>query len=124
MASNYNHVEHYRRADNKWAWRIKVGANVVATDGGQGYENEIDCLASLFGIWFGTWDESFLSLYEQWQSGGGATYELPPEAQEGAPVHVATEHAEITAAAAKSYWVANDLGNDPDGDCDIDPRDT
>lgn len=32
----------YRRTDGKWAWHLKVGSNIVATDGGQGYENESD----------------------------------------------------------------------------------
>lgn len=32
----------YKRADKKWAWRLVVGGDIVATDGGQGYENEGD----------------------------------------------------------------------------------
>lgn len=32
----------YTRTDGKWAWRLIVNGNVVATDGGQGYENEND----------------------------------------------------------------------------------
>ncbi len=32
----------YKRADGKWAWRLVVNENIVATDGGQGYENEAD----------------------------------------------------------------------------------
>ncbi|WP_418058465.1 DUF1508 domain-containing protein [Pimelobacter simplex] len=33
----------YTRADGKWAWNLKVNGRIVATDGGQGYENEADC---------------------------------------------------------------------------------
>ena len=32
----------YRRTDKKWAWRLVVNGNVVATDGSQGYENKAD----------------------------------------------------------------------------------
>ena len=32
----------YRRSDRKWAWRLEVSGRIVATDGGQGYENEDD----------------------------------------------------------------------------------
>lgn len=32
----------YKRTDGKWAWRLVVNGNIVATDGGQGYENEQD----------------------------------------------------------------------------------
>lgn len=30
----------YKRADGKWAWNLTVNGNIIATDGGQGYENE------------------------------------------------------------------------------------
>lgn len=33
----------YTRDDGKWAWNLKVNGRIVATDGGQGYENEADC---------------------------------------------------------------------------------
>lgn len=32
----------YNRDDGKWAWRLTSNGRVVATDGGQGYENESD----------------------------------------------------------------------------------
>lgn len=36
-------LEIYRRLDGKWAWRVRAGnGEIVATDGGQGYENQID----------------------------------------------------------------------------------
>lgn len=38
-------IEVYRREDGKWAWRaIAPNGNIIATDGGQGYENKQDCL--------------------------------------------------------------------------------
>jgi hypothetical protein len=61
-------METYEREDGKRGWRIKVVDDVVATDGNQGYENEEDALDSLFGIFFGAWDESFLELYAKWQN--------------------------------------------------------
>jgi uncharacterized protein YegP (UPF0339 family) len=33
----------YKRADGKWAWRLKAdNGAIIATDGGQGYNNESD----------------------------------------------------------------------------------
>ena len=33
----------YMRADGTWAWRLKADdGDIIATDGGQGYENEGD----------------------------------------------------------------------------------
>lgn len=33
----------FKRADGKWAWRLEAdNGRVIATDGGQGYENESD----------------------------------------------------------------------------------
>lgn len=40
-----NELEIYRRVDERWAWRLVAGnGQVIATDGGQGYENKRDCL--------------------------------------------------------------------------------
>ncbi|NIL86530.1 hypothetical protein RhoFasGS6_03934 [Rhodococcus fascians] len=33
----------FKRSDGKWAWRLVVNGNIVATDGSQGYENKADC---------------------------------------------------------------------------------
>ena len=38
-----SYLEMYKRADGKWAWRLRVNGEIVATDGGQGYENREDC---------------------------------------------------------------------------------
>lgn len=32
----------YKRADGKWAWRLVSNGRIIATDGGQGYNNEAD----------------------------------------------------------------------------------
>ena len=33
----------YQRADGKWAWRLThTNGHILATDGGQGYENPTD----------------------------------------------------------------------------------
>ena len=33
----------YTRTDGKWAWRLEAdNGRIIATDGGQGYENESD----------------------------------------------------------------------------------
>lgn len=35
--------EVYQRADGKWAWRLKAtNGYILATDGGQGYNNRAD----------------------------------------------------------------------------------
>lgn len=35
----------FKRSDGRWAWRLVAdNGNVIATDGGQGYENRLDCL--------------------------------------------------------------------------------
>jgi uncharacterized protein YegP (UPF0339 family) len=34
----------YKRTDGKWAWRLKAdNGAIIATDGGQGYNNGADC---------------------------------------------------------------------------------
>jgi uncharacterized protein YegP (UPF0339 family) len=38
----------YKRADGKWAWRLKAGnGQIVATDGSQGYSNSTGAKATL-----------------------------------------------------------------------------
>lgn len=32
----------YQREDGRWAWRLVSNGNIIATDGGQGYENRDD----------------------------------------------------------------------------------
>lgn len=39
-------AEVFRRTDGRWAWRLKAdNGYIVATDGGQGYENATDAEA-------------------------------------------------------------------------------
>lgn len=39
-----NELEIYQRTDKRWAWRLRAGNGaIIATDGGQGYENRADC---------------------------------------------------------------------------------
>jgi len=38
-------VEMYKRHDRKWAWRLVAdNGHIIATDGGQGYENRSDAM--------------------------------------------------------------------------------
>lgn len=44
-------VEFYQREDDRWAWRlIARNGNIVATDGGQGYENLRDAFDVLHNL--------------------------------------------------------------------------
>lgn len=115
--SNFHTMETYEREDGKRGWRIKVGDEVVATDGGQGYNNEEDALTGLFGVFFGTWDQSFLDLYQKWQgyAGQAQRYDIPPEAQEGVPVRVETPKQDD--ADAPNY-ASDDVKVVPGGDGD------
>lgn len=37
--------EPFERADGRWGWRLIAGNGaIIATDGGQGYENRADCV--------------------------------------------------------------------------------
>lgn len=39
-----NELEIYQRTDKRWAWRLRAGnGQIIATDGGQGYERRTDC---------------------------------------------------------------------------------
>jgi uncharacterized protein YegP (UPF0339 family) len=35
----------YKRADGKWAWQLLAYGDIIATDGGQGYESLADARA-------------------------------------------------------------------------------
>jgi uncharacterized protein YegP (UPF0339 family) len=44
-------IEIYQRADGKWAWRVRASnGQVVATDGGQGYENRDEAQRMVLSI--------------------------------------------------------------------------
>ena len=37
-------LQFYRRTDRRWAWRLRASnGQVIATDGGQGYEDLAEC---------------------------------------------------------------------------------
>lgn len=41
----------FKRVDGRWAWRLVASnGNIVATDGGQGYENKQDAVNSFDSI--------------------------------------------------------------------------
>lgn len=44
LKDHQDRLEIYRRddSDRLFAWRLVVNENIVATDAGQGYENELD----------------------------------------------------------------------------------
>jgi uncharacterized protein YegP (UPF0339 family) len=45
--SGVRQVEVFQREDGRYAWRaIAWNGEIVATDGGQGYENRVDCVRS------------------------------------------------------------------------------
>jgi uncharacterized protein YegP (UPF0339 family) len=49
--------ELYQRADDKWAFRIKASnGQIVATDGGQGYESKSDTRDTLEKVMGGEYD--------------------------------------------------------------------
>jgi uncharacterized protein YegP (UPF0339 family) len=49
--------ELYRRTDGKWAWRIKAAnGQVVATDGGQGYESKTHARSTVEKVISGHYD--------------------------------------------------------------------
>lgn len=44
-------LEVYKRTDGKFAWRLKAGnGEIIATDGGQGFENKFDAGASAVAV--------------------------------------------------------------------------
>lgn len=115
-----HHVETYTDDVGETRWRITVGGEVVAVSP-DGYTDKRNALHSLFGIWFGNWDESFLTLYQEWQAYAGEGYEVPPEAQEGAPVHIPQsephtgEYASDPITAARGANPPEDSGEKPEG---------
>ena len=49
--------ELYRRTDGKWAFRIKASnGEIVATDGGQGYDSKSDARGTLERVMRGEFD--------------------------------------------------------------------
>ncbi len=54
-----NTLDVYRRADGKWAWRLRArNGRIIATDAGQGYSRRIDCARMAQGIAAGRYSPS------------------------------------------------------------------
>lgn len=52
-------LEVYQRTDHRWAWRLRVGNGaIVATDGGQGYENRADAARMADAVTSGLYADS------------------------------------------------------------------
>lgn len=54
--------EVYKRSDGKWAFRVRSGSDVVATDGGQGYNNKADAKGTLKKLVDGTYNGDIAEL--------------------------------------------------------------
>lgn len=58
-----NELVIYQREDNRWAWHLRAGnGNIIATDGGQGYENRADCARIATAIVTGLYAPKGLAL--------------------------------------------------------------
>lgn len=104
-------VETYKDAEGQHRWRIvdtrptphadgSHGPNVVA-DSGQGYTNKDEMAKSFFGIFFGDYDDSFLTLYNQWNPQAGQV-ELDDLTANGSQP--------VTDAVEEFHTPASDLG--------------
>lgn len=50
-------IDVYKRTDKKYAWRLLAdNGEIVAVDGGQGYENKQDCIEIAEKISTATWE--------------------------------------------------------------------
>ena len=101
-----HHME-IRLVLGQWRWTIWSDTQNIVGTSQRGYETEKACLHALFGIFFGTWDESFLELYAKWMEAGGE-YDVPPEAVEGANVRV--EPAKVAEPQQLSFEGEGSLG--------------
>lgn len=75
-------IDVYQDAGQEWRWRIKTENGSILADSGEGYKSKVDCLHGLYGIFFGSFDDSFLVYYAEWQEHKDAN---PPDLG-GAPV--------------------------------------
>jgi uncharacterized protein YegP (UPF0339 family) len=63
MSGGYKNYEVLRRSDGKFAFRFKAGnGQVVATDGGQGYDDESDAQTTASNIADGDYDGPIYDL--------------------------------------------------------------
>ena len=98
--SDLHHMELLECADGTVSWRISDddgGMEILSA----GHKNKQQALHHLFGIFLGTWDDSFLAMYEQWQSYAGEDYPLPEGAEAGPPVRIEDAMPEAFAGPAQ-----------------------
>ena len=60
-------IDVYQDARNEYRWRIRAENGSILADSGEGYKNKADCLHGLFGLFFGAYDDTFLTHYAEWQ---------------------------------------------------------
>lgn len=60
-------IDVYQDVKQEWRWRIKTANGSILADSGEGYKNKADCLHGLYGLFFGSYDDSFLVYYAEWQ---------------------------------------------------------
>jgi hypothetical protein len=66
MAANKVRLRVYRRdGDRKWAWQIKVGSDIIAVDGSQGYNNREDAAAPATKLLNGDYDDYEIELEQE-----------------------------------------------------------
>jgi hypothetical protein len=67
-----HHINTYE-AQDKHFWRITDEDGNVVADSLKGHDSKLESLKVLFSLFFGDYDESFLTLYAEWN----------PDAQQG-----------------------------------------
>jgi len=81
-------VEFYQRTDMKWAWRMFArNGQIIATDGGQGYENRHDATQMVYDM-FGSIPISVTALHAAtqpalWNGQGSISLDVPAVAKGG-----------------------------------------
>jgi hypothetical protein len=78
-----HHIETYRDHTEKHFWRITDDEGELIADSLKGHETRTESLKSLFSLFFGDYDESFLTLYAEWNPQDGLIPAPEPE-----PVHI------------------------------------
>ena len=81
-----HHIE-ITQTGSGYDWYIR-NDDVIVANSFKSFPSRYEALKSLFGIFFGTWDESFLELYAKWMEESGGEYDVPPEAVAGVNVRV------------------------------------
>lgn len=54
--------EVFKRSDGKWSFRVRSSSDIVATDGGQGYNSKSDAKDILKKLVDGTYDGNITEL--------------------------------------------------------------